>query len=98
MLEDPAPTDRDVAFAVLADAGRVARLHLHGWEHHEHRARLHRLRQRAARGDAGRLLREGGEAVATLSHRAESDARTFDHNLGQSGGASAGSAVWLLDH
>jgi hypothetical protein len=80
--EDPVPARLDVAFAVLADAARVARPHLRGWDHRKHRARLRRLRRQAVRGDAGRLLREGRRAIAMLSGLAPSDSRTIDPQIG----------------
>jgi hypothetical protein len=87
VLEDRQPTREDVAFIVLADAARVARPHLPGWEHRKHRARLRRLRREAVRGDPGRLLREGRRAIAVLSSSATSDSRTFDQQIGLTPGA-----------
>jgi hypothetical protein len=82
VLENPPPTRRDVAFVVLADAARVTKPHLRGWEHRKHRARLRRLRRQAVRDDAGRLLHEGRRAVAMLSSSATSDSRTVDQQIG----------------
>jgi hypothetical protein len=82
VLQDPEPTRGDIAFVVLADAARVARPHLRGWDHRKHRACLRRLRREAVRGDAGRLLREGRRAIAMLSGLATSDSRTIDQQIG----------------
>jgi hypothetical protein len=91
VLENPAPTRADVAFAVLADAGRVARLHLRGWEHRKHRARLRQLRRRAVRGDVGRLLREGSKSVAKLSKGAMSG--SLDQRIGLT--SSGRTMLWV---
>lgn len=82
VLEDQEPTRADVAFVVLADAARVARPHLRGWDHRKHRACLRRLRREAVRGDAGRLPREGRRAISVLSSLATSDSRNFDQQIG----------------
>lgn len=82
VLEDPAPARGDVAFAVLADAARVARSHLRGRDHRKHRARLRGLRRQAVRGDAGRLLRGGRNAIAMLSGLTTSDSRTIAQQMG----------------
>ena len=94
VLEDPAPTRRDVTFVVLADAARVAQPHLRGWNHRKHRACLRRLRHQAVRGDAGRLLREARKAIATLSSLATADPQDIDQQIGLTRSGRRAAAWW----
>jgi Golgi phosphoprotein 3 GPP34 len=94
VLEDREPTRADVAFVVLADAARVARPHLRGWDHRKHRARLRRVCREVVRGDDGRLLREGRKAISVLSSIATSDPRNFDQQIGLTPNARR-AAIWF---
>jgi hypothetical protein len=94
VLEDPAPTRRDVTFVVLADAARVTLPHLRGWSHRKHRACLRRLNHQSVRGDAGRLLREGRNAIARLSSLATADLQNIDQQIGLTRSGRRAAAWW----